>query len=324
MLQAELVLLQLEAWLATLQLGPAPVGLVLCGDLNCRTPLDGVLQLLSGRDLQPSRYEWVAGRGMGKRPPRRAPEVVCSAVIRRDEPCPNPALEGGGGLCWDHTCHTCGKPKDNRFASCVECQATNAGPPPPPPDGPFFDGVAALQHRCGRGGGMRNAAEEATGTAAFARLPFALSSGAPRPNGWSETRDHIFCSRNLRVAALLPPPALESVRGIPNLCWGSDHMAMVADLVWAPDEDDAPQQQQSGVTPEAAAEAAEALEEAPTAAPVKRQKSKPWPQPSSTTISAGGGAGGEAAALEPRPQRSWGDRSLRGALPSSELREFFS
>ena len=42
----------------------------------------------------------------------------------------------------------------------------------------------------------------------------------------------------MAVTSLLPPAEPESLRGIPNLCWPSDHMALVADLRW--EADDAP------------------------------------------------------------------------------------
>ena len=89
---------------------------------------------------------------------------------------------------------------------------------------------------------------------------------------WEECRDHIWCSRDMRATAALPPPAPESMRGLPSLHWPSDHIALCADLEWT------------------------AEEQIP-----KRQKSDPGRPP--------------AAAPKPHEQRSWGETSLKRALP---------
>ena len=75
------------------------------------------------------------------------------------------------------------------------------------------------------------------------------------------------------------------MKGMPNMSWPSDHLALVADLDW-------PAEEKPDVATEERTQTAAA-----TAAPkAKRQKSDPGP-------------------LSPRAQRSWGERSLRGALP---------
>jgi len=272
---------------------------VLCGDLNCREPREDVLSLLGGREVSMNSYEWVYGRNIGKRSCARG--TTCSAFIRREQ-CPNATDDGDSPLCWDHRCG-CGREKQNKASSCPECAC--AGPPPlrPPPDGPFFAPQLALPE----GLGLQNACEVATGDAAFMRLRFNPKNGEARSfsnpttgdTRFIECRDHIFCSRSLRVAALLPPPALESLQGLPSLWWPSDHLALVADLELQKISDGS---------------AASATAPAP---PPKRQKSAPVagePQPAGVA-SRTAGVPARGTPTPPRAVRSWGETSMRESLP---------
>ena len=292
-LQAYLVMCQVKLWAAALKVDGAAASVVLCGDLNCRTPGEDVLALLAGRAACSASYEWVYGRNVGRRNLVRG--AKCTAPIGRyGDTCPN-AAEEGSDLCWDHRCGRCGGAKLNYFPACGACASSTVpqdGPSPLPLDGPFFAPQLALPE----GLGLRNACEDATGTSAFMRLTFNPKHGKETPSTFVECRDHILCSRDMRVASVLPPPALESIRGLPNLCWPSDHLALVADLAW-----------------EAPVEASSA--DSAAAPSVKRQKSDPAPRPA-------GSIGAARIAVPPRAMRSWGESSLRGALPCSltELR----
>ena len=310
-LQAMLAVRQAHSWAVALGVGAS--SLVLCGDMNCYHPSDGVLTYLAGRAVPSSSYEWVYGRQLGKRPMRCSRS--CAAVWRRDDACPGLPLKDSGFFCWDHTCPLCGCEKHNKYPTCFKCAqdghatahhdlhdlaapdlaapdlAAPALASRTPPDGPYFSPTLTLPN------GLRNAYEAATGASPLAWLPFRPSTGGALEPGqlWVECRDHIFCSDDFSVAYALPPPsAQDSMRGMPNLTWASDHLAMVADLVWGPL---APPLSKSDELPEA------------PKPPVKRQKSEPSP---STTSSVW---------VQPEKQRSWGASSLLRALPGDRVRD---
>ena len=300
------------------EVAPRPFELVLCGDLNAYHPGDGVLSYLAGGEASAASYEWVYGRHLGRRPVRSAaasssssssssssavaapPTGRCTAAVARGETCPHVVLVEGGELCWDHTCPLCGAAKHNKHPTCLGCADSShaagaachamaapslalPGAASTPPDGPFF--TASLAQPEGRG--LRNAYADATGTSAVASLPFRPTTGEPVPRPWIDCRDHIFCSARLQVRGALRPPAPpDSMMGMPNLTWPSDHLALVADLEWPADE-------ASDVATHGQGQMAGGATGLPMA---KRQKSDPGP-------------------LGPRAQRSWGERSLRGALP---------
>jgi hypothetical protein len=274
-LQAYLILSALQEWVAGLRLG-AECSVVFCGDLNVYARTDDVMKLLAGDGVSASSYQWIAGRNIGRRPTR---ERRCTATVSRAQTCENPALEGSEH-CWDHTCSFCQKPKMREYQrTCHSCGADGAiasQPTPPPPDGPFF----AVELACPVAGGLINAYEAVTGTPILFAVPFRPTTGAPLTTSpwssglWEECRDHIWCSRDMRATAALPPPPPESMRGLPSLYWPSDHIALCADLEWTAEQ---------------------------AVAPAKRQKSDPGRPP--------------AAAPKPHEQRSWGETSLKRALP---------
>mmetsp|Transcript_1074 Transcript_1074/g.2330 ORF Transcript_1074/g.2330 Transcript_1074/m.2330 type:complete len:248 (+) Transcript_1074:772-1515(+) len=244
------------------------------------------------------------GRNLGKRSMTRG--TKCSGVITRSEACPNPVDEGEL-YCWDHRCSSCGAAKMNKVPACRTCSSLVV---PLPPDGPFFAPQLALPVGCS----LRSAYGDVTGTSALMEVYFHPKTGLDRSSIFVECRDHIFASNDLRACSVLPPPKHESVRGLPNLCWPSDHLALVADLEWievTPTAADLIAEQQAD---EKQHVTAAAVDSAAEAVPVKRQKSDPGPRLAEPPNSA------SAAAEPPRPPprggrvRSWGERSLRASL----------
>jgi len=310
--QAAVGLAHALAWAASL--GVAAPSVVLCGDLNCISPQDGVLTYLAGREVPLDSYEWVYGRQLGCRQPRCS--RACASVWRRDEQCPRPPLVDGP-FCWDHTCTVCGGEKHNRYPTCEGCAPAGhlaAGSPAMrPPDGDYFAAALALPT------GLRNAYEAVTGTSALTSLPFRPTTGLPvdprRGGAWVECRDHIFCSRGLRVTAVLPPPAdPETMRGMPSLTWPSDHLALVADLEWEePVTEPVTEPPQADAPPHPPApHPGHGPRDQPIAIPSpKRQKSDPGPATFAVR------SAGDECAEEPRTdkQRSWGETTLCHALP---------
>ena len=302
-LQASLVLGALVAWAhGEAGAGTTPCGLVLCGDLNTYTESEGAIGLLTGSGVRGTSYEWVAGRNLGKRERRRERGGCAASVGRGGGACPNAALDGSP-LCFEHRCGGCGEAKREFQPRCARCPPA---PTPAPPDGPFFAADLACPHR----GGLCSAYEQATGRRALMTLRFRPSTGEPTPGAWVECRDHILCSRDMRVVAALPPPETESLRGMPSLAWPSDHVALVADLEWSE---------------EAVAEAAEeeaAAEEAPAeeqeAAPARKQgggQAAAVPAPKRLKSEPAAAGSRDTTARPPRAQRSWGETSLRSSLP---------
>ena len=171
-------------------------------------------------------------------------------------------------LCWDHRCPCCGavkKPRltynirrqydmilfvfvniqfqdlevnfeypEIRLEACERCAVEARAVPPHGFDGLFscrltqpFGPLAAAYWRL-------------TGEPALFTAPFHPQTGEDYPTGFAEMKDHILCwsppgsePHDLEPLWVLPPPPLETLRGMPSLSWPSDHVSVVADLRWA-------------------------------------------------------------------------------------------
>mmetsp|Transcript_49082 Transcript_49082/g.111350 ORF Transcript_49082/g.111350 Transcript_49082/m.111350 type:complete len:92 (+) Transcript_49082:130-405(+) len=91
---------------------------------------------------------------------------------------------------------------------------------------------------------MKSAYKELTGEHAIFTCNFRPKTGEDWPRPWVEMKDYIFSGTGksdtatgteptLQPVFVLPPPELESLRGLPNLASPSDHVALVADLEFA-------------------------------------------------------------------------------------------
>jgi len=78
---------------------------------------------------------------------------------------------------------------------------------------------------------MESACAQILGHTYYFHVPFKPGTGEPwGPFGWGEMKDHIFYTSGLKARWMAPVPEEDSLRGLPNLNWASDHIAIVADL----------------------------------------------------------------------------------------------
>lgn len=174
----------------------------------------------------------------------------------------NGSCAGTSTLCWDHACVGCGGSRTHfkqpvcagckaarRVASVQETPGSALGSCPclveetPSEDQLLLPSeIADGLFRCrlttdvsplgGAPFPLANAMRELTGSCALFVAGFNPHCGTERPPGtpWIEMRDHIFHSQHFEACAAAPAPHLDSIRGLPNLSWPSDHMALCVDL----------------------------------------------------------------------------------------------
>jgi len=241
-IQCFLILRAVKDWIAELAL-PTPPEVILCGDLNVRVAGESILALLDGRGISRSHWDWVYGRNLVQegKAAQKAQQVhesragwdgskQCASLIGREGRCKQ-TVHGGSGYCWDHLCGICGDAKSNKARTCRQC---------PVPSGDHLEETReaigdyfALDLQNPIEAGMKNAYEGHThGTPAIFCAPFRPATGTPW-RAWYELKDHICYTHGVNLLRALPAPDLESLRGIPNLCVPSDHVALVADLSFA-------------------------------------------------------------------------------------------
>ena len=237
---------------------------LLCGDLNIRTMGESALSLMEHAKVSASHYDWVVGRNYNKKGyhvrsfQTKASRqefsgltgTVCGASIGVAGTCPLVSM-GAGQRCWDHTCAACGGEKENKQRHCERCaskplpSAYRWQPPPQPylnvslqnPFGVWCHGYEAARHHKGKAGAWSGG-----GKVLFVS-PFHVVTGMLFPKPLPELKDHCWCynhprarvlGRHLTAVDCVEVPAdLSFIRGIPNLSWPSDHMALVIDLEWA-------------------------------------------------------------------------------------------
>jgi len=195
-LQLCLALRQLRDWAGSAN------SFILCGDFNNKddfcpkemeTCLESVLQLVTTGNVAADHLDFVFGRNIG---------------LRREE---------------KFDCPCCGAERHPRRALCNACHTSGKNLP----SDVLLDAFACELAQPLRFNSAYHSRRET-----WALFQTHEMCGIPWKHWWAESKDHIFASQDLDVAWVLAPPKIADLCCMPNLCWSSDHIAMVADLKW--------------------------------------------------------------------------------------------
>eukprot|EP00040_Diaphanoeca_grandis_P025854 m.143887 g.143887 ORF g.143887 m.143887 type:complete len:699 (-) comp30342_c1_seq1:189-2285(-) len=238
-LQTCLVLRQVQHWAAYRECEVKPV-LMFLGDFNVRgseTSIEGILSLLEKGKLPHDHHCFVNGRHIAKQWPELPLEERCATVVNyKHDVCPQPRFEGASH-CWDHSCQCCGENLGFRWKErrCHPCFLAKTEPPP------FPDHVTIDTADCelrlsltDKPLSFTSVYKEKTGSRSLYECYFAPNVGLKRDYLWYECKDHIYYETSkLKALVVAGPPPMDTIVGLPNLTWGSDHMAYVADFEFA-------------------------------------------------------------------------------------------
>eukprot|EP00929_Paragymnodinium_shiwhaense_P118526 TRINITY_DN90440_c0_g1_i1.p1 TRINITY_DN90440_c0_g1~~TRINITY_DN90440_c0_g1_i1.p1 ORF type:complete len:684 (+),score=79.45 TRINITY_DN90440_c0_g1_i1:60-2111(+) len=212
--------------LQRLQRSTGDFDIVLCGDFNSRghePEFEGMFELLETGVLPESHFSFFTGRNVGRASDLCEESRRCKGIFD-GKPCGRETV-GTSGLCMDHLCVICNDFKVPRRPLCTKCADKGETPPKRSiPSGAFVCTMTQPIYP------FESVCKRILGHMYYYHLAFKPQTGQDWPGGWGEMKDHILYSPGLRAVWMLPPPPPESLHGLPNLNWSSDHIAIVGDL----------------------------------------------------------------------------------------------